>query len=108
MFDYIKHMHAIAVAMFHLPPRPAQSVEVPSYVFCEPEWASPKSCWHIRRVMPNVGLKLGGGIDTPSLCGRVLTHKGWDLNVEITRFHLTHNTCIQCRDTYEQEQCEQR
>lgn len=65
--------------------------------------------WHIRVLTP-VGQKLGGGIDSPSLCGRVRpdgddtpTHRGlggWDLNVPITKHHLTH-CCRFCCEEYE-------
>ena len=33
---------------------------------------------------PDVGLKLGGGVDTDSLCGRVKHGLGWDLSVPLT------------------------
>ncbi len=44
--------------------------EKPEYAFCESVHAAPLAAWHIRRV-GEAGLKLGGGIDTPSLCGRL-------------------------------------
>jgi hypothetical protein len=53
------------------------------YSFCEPTMAGPLAKWCIR---PLRGRKmLGGGINTPSLCGRVQPHLGgWDLNVDIS------------------------
>ena len=46
-----------------------------THSICESVHASSRSPWHIR---PNTGpLKLGGGIDTPSLCG--LVKSGWDI-----------------------------
>lgn len=64
--------------------------------FCESVHASGYSRWHIRG-LTEAGRKLGGGIDTPSLCGRVT--KGWDLNVPITPQHANH-TCSACWDEY--------
>ena len=66
------------------------------YSFCESVWAGPKAPWHIRRITDK-GLKLGGGIDTTSLCGRVTN--GWDIGVTITRDHLTHS-CSRCAELY--------
>ena len=67
------------------------------FSFCESTAAGPLSPWHIRE-LTSVGRKLGGGIDTLSLCGRVKT--GWDLEVEITPFHLEKNTCKDCLKQY--------
>jgi len=67
------------------------------YSFCESVTAGPLSVWHIRK-LTSVGRKLGGGVDTPSLCGHVKTHFGWDLEVRITEFHLEKNTCPTCAD----------
>lgn len=66
------------------------------FSFCESVHAGSTSPWHIRK-LTDVGRKLGGGIDTASLCGRV--DKGWDLEVEITEHHLTH-TCAACAEAY--------
>jgi len=72
-------------------------VEPGDYSFCEGAWAGPKSPWHIRR-LTSVGKKLGGGIDTASLCGRVgpPAVNGWDLEVQISDHHLGHacKTCV--------------
>ena len=65
--------------------------------FCESVMAGPKSSWHLRK-LTKAGRKLGGGIDTPSLCGRV--KQGWDLDVEINEFHLMKNTCQDCLKVY--------
>lgn len=73
--------------------------EKPPFTLCEPVWASGHGLWCIRKTT-EVGPKLGGGIDTASLCGRVPAHKGWDLNVRLTEHHLTHNTCKKCLELY--------
>ena len=67
------------------------------FSFCESVYAGPLAPWHIRK-LTKVGKKLGGGIDTPSLCGRV--KRGWDLEVEINEFHLDSNACPDCRNEY--------
>jgi hypothetical protein len=65
--------------------------------------------WHIR-TLSDAGRKLSGGIDTPSLCGRVApTGKhtstgqaglgGWDLSVPLTQHHLGH-CCPRCAELY--------
>lgn len=71
--------------------------EKPPYAFCESIHAGGRSPWHIRKIGA-AGLKLGGGIDSPSLCTRVT--RGWDLNVRITPHHLTH-CCKECVKAYE-------
>jgi len=73
------------------------------FSFCESVVAGPLSRWHIRRLTAQ-GKKLGGGIDTPSLCARLLPSGlegggGWDLDVEITEHHLGH-CCVFCVATY--------
>jgi hypothetical protein len=65
------------------------------YSFCESNCAAPRSPWHIRELTTK-GRKLGGGIDTPSLCERVKAGGGWDLDVELNTFHLQTNTCHAC------------
>jgi hypothetical protein len=84
--------------------------EKPPYAFCESAMATANSRWHIRKVS-EAGLKLGGGIDTPSLCNKVRptgdrTEKivgagGWDLGVRITLGHL-HTCCPECAIIYGQ------
>ena len=66
------------------------------YSFCESAHAGPFSKWHIRK-LTKIGRKLGGGADTPSLCGRKVS---WDLNVELTDFHLKNNGCPKCYEIY--------
>lgn len=65
--------------------------------FCESMCAWPGSPWHIR-VLTNKGRKLGGGIDTGSLCG--LVKMGGDLDVDINEYHLNNNTCQGCLTKY--------
>jgi hypothetical protein len=60
--------------------------------FCESIHAYGLSPWHLRRPT-SAGLKLTGGIDTSSLCGRV--SRGWDLDVPVTESHFEH-TCRDC------------
>jgi hypothetical protein len=48
------------------------------YSFCETATAGAKTPWHIR-VLTAKGRKLGGGADTPALCGREVS---WDLNAK--------------------------
>jgi hypothetical protein len=67
------------------------------FSFCESVHARPRSLWHIRKLTEK-GKKLGGGIDTPSLCERV--KQGWDLEVDINEFHLENNTCKECLRVY--------
>lgn len=71
--------------------------EKPRYAYCESQWAGPKSRWHIRFINPTIGLKLGGGIDTGSLCGHVKPKWGWDLSVRVSDKHKE-NTCTECYD----------
>ena len=54
------------------------------YSFCESINAI-CSKWHIRR-LSDAGSKPGGGIDTPTLCGRRMS--GWDIVVAITEAKL--------------------
>ena len=70
--------------------------EPEDFAFCESVWAGPRSKWHIRKLTPEVGRKLGGGIDTPSLCGNV--KQGWDLEVRLNLFHLRKVACKDCRE----------
>ena len=49
------------------------------FAFCESAQASSFSPWHIRKLTA-VGKKLGGGANTPALCGRVVA---WDLESEV-------------------------
>lgn len=69
----------------------ADVVRATQYSLCETAYAGPSSLWHIRR-LTSCGKKLGGGVDTNSLCGKKVA---WDLDVEITGFHLKNNTCGQ-------------
>lgn len=55
----------------------ARRPSVPTHSFCESVHATPDSPIHIRAVDVE-GLKPGGGITTPALCGRDV-HGGWDL-----------------------------
>lgn len=78
--------------------------DVPKYAFCESVAAGSCGRWHIRKVEDR--LHLGGGIDTPSLCGRVNpigsergATGGWDVNVKITEHHLGHS-CPDCVKAY--------
>jgi hypothetical protein len=63
------------------------------YAYCESVHAGSLSPWHIRELDQTGKLRLGGGITTNSLCGRVA--RGWDLNVPIAFGHDKH-TCRDC------------
>ena len=77
--------------------------EIPTFAFCEPAVAGPLAPWCIRPVTAK-GLKLVGGVDTPSLCGRVTPKGGgWDLNVRITDDQLARTrppVCPRCLAEY--------
>ena len=66
------------------------------YSFCETATAGGASPWHIR-TLTGIGRKLGGGADTPSLCGRQVA---WDIGVELTEHHVGH-CCPKCRAIFE-------
>jgi len=68
------------------------------YSFCETMFAV-VSPWHIRK-LTSKGKMLGGGADTPALCNR---NVAWDINVEMTSFHLNNNCCKNCKAIYEKE-----
>lgn len=72
-----------------------QLEELDEYSYCESIHAGPLSPWHIRKLTG--GRKLGGGITTNSLCGRVA--QGWDLSVPIALGHDRH-TCRECLSEY--------
>ena len=63
------------------------------YSFCEGIAAGSASRWHIRKLSPQ-GQKIGGGADTPSLCGRKMA---WDLKPPITPRILQDSTAV-CRE----------
>ena len=69
------------------------------YSFCEPVYAGPLDRWHIRK-LTDKGEKLGGGADTPSLCGKQVH---WDLGVTLTEYHLAHNACLKCLKKFDEE-----
>jgi hypothetical protein len=68
------------------------------YSFCESVTATSISPWCIRRPT-SVGRKLGGGVDTPSLCGRVKIGLGWDLKVPVDVAHRS--ACPRCVEELE-------
>jgi hypothetical protein len=70
-----------------------------NYAFCESISAGPQSKWHIR-VLSREGVKLGGGLDTASLCGHVKSPYGWDLDVELFEHHLANSACKDCVALY--------
>lgn len=67
-----------------------------AYAFCESITAGAFTPWHIRKLTKQ-GLKLGGGADTPALCGRVVS---WDRKVSLTPEHLA-DCCQKCKAEYE-------
>lgn len=74
---------------YHIEPIPGTE----PYRFCEGAWVAACPPWHIRKIS-GAGEKLGGGADTPALCGLNL-NRGWDLQVCITEGHLAHS-CEAC------------
>lgn len=72
-----------------------------TFSFCESVHATGTSPWHIRK-LTSVGKKPTGGIDGPSLCGRVKSPGGWDLEVEFSDKHFDH-ACRSCVDEYRKQ-----
>lgn len=68
---------------------------MPDYGYCESVTATSISPWCIR-VLTTKGRKLGGGIDTASLCGRVKPHQGWDLSVKVDPGKQPVGVCPRC------------
>jgi len=65
-----------------------------TYSFCETVAAH---LWHIR-VLSSLGVKYGGGADTPTLCG---LDAAWDLHAKITDKTLNAiGICRFCREKY--------
>jgi len=61
--------------------------------------ANSYSKWHIRP-LTKTGQHMSGGIDTPSLCGRVdLKFGGWDVACEINPQSMKH-ACPECARLY--------
>lgn len=66
-----------------------------TYSFCEAVTAEALSKWHIR-LLTDTGRKLGGGADTPALCGRVVS---WDIRTEVAPNTLEF-ACPTCKEIY--------
>lgn len=62
--------------------------------YCESVSASGNSKWHLRNTISGDRM-LGGGINTPSLCGFVRPPYGWDLVTLVSTMHDKH-TCKHC------------
>lgn len=77
-------------------PTPEPRVHTHGFSFCESVHATSHSPWHIRP-LTEAGKKLGGGVDTESLC--LIVSRGWDLEVDITEHHLKH-ACKRCVAEY--------
>lgn len=85
------------------------SSPVPAFSYCESVHAGSMSPWHIRRPLPRTGLMTSGGIDTPSLCGRVKPFGrggtgGWDLSVPVT--DKQDGVCRECFAQYQRQKGE--
>jgi hypothetical protein len=67
--------------------------------WCEPVWVGGATCWCLRP-LTDKGQKLGGSVDTNSLCGRVQAPYGWDVAVPVTLDRVQHPRicCPRCRD----------
>jgi hypothetical protein len=68
------------------------------YSYCETVTASGATPWHIRK-LTSVGRKLGGGADTPALCGRKVA---WDLEVPVLTSSKTFRdtACKKCVEAF--------
>lgn len=75
--------------------------KIVGYSFCESINAASGGLWHIRP-LTEVGKKLGGGVDTESLCGHVKKRLGWDIKPEISERLLQRFTCKECREKYQE------
>ena len=74
----------------HWEPEPEQK-----FAFCEAATAG-GSRWHIRELTRG-GKMLGGGADTPALCGRRVL---WGINTDINEPRLQSFTCPTCAQIY--------
>lgn len=77
----------------HKEPEPTQTPD--QFSFCEGPAAGSQSRWHIRQLTRR-GKMLGGGADTPALCGHQVS---WDLSVVIDPRRLQH-ACPRCTQIY--------
>jgi hypothetical protein len=75
----------------HQEPEP----EPQKFAFCETDTAGGGSPWHIRELTGR-GKKLGGGADTPALCGRKVS---WDLRPDVNELQLR-GACVACAQIY--------
>lgn len=67
------------------------------YFFCETSTASGETPWHIRKAGPK-GECLGGGADTPALCGRVVA---WDVQLEVAPKTIDRvKPCVRCAEMF--------
>ncbi len=69
------------------------------FAFCETATAGDGSRWHIRELTSR-GKMLGGGADTPALCGRRVT---WDIKTDINEPRLQSFACPACVRIYRDE-----
>lgn len=70
---------------------------MPEYSYCETPTAGSATPWHIRK-LTGKGRRLGGGADTPSLCGRKVA---WDLTPPVV--DGTTRICSGCLALYRKE-----
>ena len=75
----------------HQEPKPERR----QYSFCEAVTAGSNSKWHIRPLTTR-GRMLGGGADTPALCGRQVS---WDVRAQINELGLQ-GACPTCAWIY--------
>ena len=79
--------------------KPKYVEPLPSHAFCENVAAGSASPWHIR-ILTEEGKKLGGGADTPAMCGHVVH---WDRQYPVSRgsvFLLDKDVCSKCATAY--------
>jgi hypothetical protein len=71
------------------------------YSFCKGFFASSKSAPHIRKKNVGIGFGLTGGIQTPSLCGKLRVNRGEDM-LEAVDSVSVKRACRRCQDIYEE------
>jgi hypothetical protein len=102
MEEDLKHWRATLLVCLGLTEEDMAKVALKFYL-CASDTATSQSFWHIRPAC--FEKKLGGGIETGSMCGRVKAQHGWDLKTDLeehvklgsSRYYL----CPRCLDIYE-------
>ena len=72
--------------------------EMIEYSYCESYTGTGR--WHIRQLTAS-GKKLGGNIDTDSLCGGLKAASGWDISAKLIRGDYDRDACAKCVEILE-------